>query len=149
MTIRRVILWVTATLGVYVGAWAAGFPQSFYDSFPGLGFIWISVDGPYNEHLIRDVGSLYLALSAASVAATFSRTADAGRVVGVAWAVFGIPHFAYHAAHFGHMPLVDVLGNVVSLGASLLLGIALMLPGPRPIRAAPSKTRNTEQESRG
>ena len=62
MTIRRVILWVTAALGLYVGAWAAGIPQSFYDSFPGLGFIWISVDGPYNEHLIRDVGSLYLAL---------------------------------------------------------------------------------------
>ncbi len=53
------------------------------------------------------------------------------------------------AAHFGHMPLGDVLGNVVSLGASLLLGIALMLPGPRPIRSAPSKARNTEQEGRG
>ena len=60
---------------------------------PRAGSIWISVDGPYNEHLIRDVGSLYLALSAASVAATFSRTADAGRVVGVAWAVFGLPAF--------------------------------------------------------
>ena len=92
---------MTAALGLYVGAWAATLPQSFYDWFPGLGLIWISVDGPYNEHLIRDVGSLYLALSAASVAATFSRTADAGRVVGVAWAVFGLPHFAYHAAHFG------------------------------------------------
>jgi hypothetical protein len=138
MTIRRVILWVTAALGLYVGAWAAGAPQTFYDFFPGLGFIWISVDGPYNEHLIRDVGSLYLALSAASVAATFSRTADAGRVVGVAWTVFGIPHFAYHASHFGHMPLVDVLGNIVSLGAGLLLGIALMLPGPR-LRATASQ----------
>ena len=115
----------------YVGAWAAGIPQSFYDSFPGLGLIWISVDGPYNEHLIRDVGSLYLALSAASIAATFSRTADAGRVVGVAWAVFGIPHFVYHAAHFAHMPPIDVVGNIVSLGASLVLGVVLMLPGPR------------------
>lgn len=146
MTIRRIILWVTAGLGLYVGVWAAGFPQSFYDSFPGLGFIWISVDGPYNEHLIRDVGSLYLALSAASVAATFSRAADAGRVVGVAWAVFGIPHFAYHAAHFGDMPPADVLGNVVSLGASMLLGIALMLPGPRSVAAETSEIRDTERE---
>ncbi len=138
MNTRRVILWVTAALGLYVGAWAATLPQSFYDSFPGLGLIWISVDGPYNEHLIRDVGSLYLALSAASVAATFSRTADAGRVVGVAWAVFGLPHFAYHAAHFAQMSAIDVVGNIVSLGASLLLGIVLMLPGPRHARLSQS-----------
>lgn len=72
MTIRRVILWLTAAIGAFVGVWAAGFPQSFYDSFPGFGFVWISVDGPFNEHLIRDVGSLYLALAAASAAATFS-----------------------------------------------------------------------------
>jgi len=142
MTIRRIILWVTAALGLYVGAWAACFPQSFYDSFPGLGFIWISVDGPFNEHLIRDVGSLYLALSGASIAATFSRTPDAGRVVGVAWVVFGIPHFVYHAAHFGHMSVIDVVGNIISLGASLLLGIVLLLPGPR----RPMTERAREQE---
>jgi hypothetical protein len=131
MRIRRIILWATAALGAFVGVWAAGFPHSFYDSFPGLGFVWIAVDGPFNEHLIRDVGSLYLALAAASVAATFSRTPDAGRVVGVAWAVFGIPHLVYHAAHFAHMAPADVIGNIVSLGASLVLGIVLMLPGPR------------------
>ena len=37
-------------------------PQSFYDDFPGLGRAWVSVDGPYNEHLVRDVGALNLAL---------------------------------------------------------------------------------------
>lgn len=147
MTIRRIILWATAVLGLYVGVWAAVFPLSFYDSFPGLGFIWISVDGPYNEHLIRDVGSLYLALAAAGIAATFSRTPDAGRVVGVAWAVFGIPHFAYHAAHFGDMAAADVIGNTVSLGASLLLGIALMLPGPRARDAVATSSADVRQES--
>ena len=138
MNMRRVILGVTAALGLYVGVWAATSPQSFYDSFPGVGFVWISVDGPYNEHLIRDVGSLYLALSAAAIAATFSRTPDAGRVVGVAWAVFGVPHFAYHAAHFAPLPTIDVVGNIVSLGASLLLGVVLMLPGPRSARVSHS-----------
>ena len=148
MTLRRVILWVTAALGLFVGGWAAGLPQSFYDSFPGLGFIWISVDGPYNEHLIRDVGSLYLALSAASIAATFSRTADAGRVVGVAWAVFGIPHFAYHATHFAHMPAIDVVGSSVSLGASLLLGVVLMLPGSRRSRTTATEPAREQEKSR-
>jgi hypothetical protein len=147
MRIRRIILWVTAALGLFVGIWAAGFPQSFYDSFPGLGFVWIAVDGPFNEHLIRDVGSLYLALAAASIAASFSGTPDAGRVVGVAWAVFGIPHFLYHAAHFPHMAPADVIGNTISLGASLVLGIVLMLPGPRGVVPSPAITQQKEYRS--
>lgn len=129
MLLRRTILWATAAIGLFVGLWAAAWPHSFYMSFPGLGRVWIAADGPYNEHLIRDVGSLYVALAAASIAATFSRTPDAGRVVGVAWAVFGIPHFIYHASHFAGMAALDVVGNAVSLGASLLLGVVLMLPG--------------------
>lgn len=131
MIMRRIILWITAAIGLFVGLWAASWPDSFYREFPGLGRVWIAVDGPFNEHLIRDVGALYLALAAASIAATFSRTPDAARVVGVAWAVFGLPHFVYHATQFPSMAPIDVVGNVVSLGASFLLGVVLMLPGPR------------------
>lgn len=128
---RRVILWVTAAIGAYVGVWASFWPDSFYATFPGLGRIWISVDGPFNEHLIRDVGGLYLGLAAASAAAAFSRTPEAGRVIGVAWTVFGLPHLIYHARHFAEMAPIDAVGNAITLGSSLVLGIVLMLPGPR------------------
>ena len=131
MRLRRITLWVTAAIGLFVGLWAAAWPDSFYTSFPGLGRVWIAIDGAFNEHLIRDVGSLYLALAAASIAATFSRTADAGRVVGVAWAVFGIPHFVYHASHFAEMEPIDAVGNALGLGTSVLLGLVLMFPEPR------------------
>jgi len=131
LTVRRAVLAVTAAIGFFVGGWAAFWPVSFYEAFPGLGRIWISIDGPFNEHLVRDVGALYLALAGASVAAIFSRTPDAGRVVGVAWTVFGIPHLAYHLAHLESLAPLDVAGNVVSLGGSLALGTVLMLPGPR------------------
>jgi hypothetical protein len=134
ITTRRVLLLATALIGAVVGVWAAFLPVSFYDSFPGLGRIWIAIDGPFNEHLVRDVGALYLGLAAASVAAAFSRTPDAGRVVGVAWAVFGLPHLAYHLGELGALDPVDAIGNVVALGGSLLLGVLLMLPG-RPSRA--------------
>jgi hypothetical protein len=134
ITTRRVLLLATALIGAVVGVWAAFLPVSFYDSFPGLGRIWIAIDGPFNEHLVRDVGALYLGLAAASVAAAFSRTPDAGRVVGVAWAVFGLPHLAYHLGQLGALGPVDAIGNVVALGGSLLLGVLLMLPG-RPSRA--------------
>src|SRR5215217_4607318 len=96
---RRTILVITAFVGGFVGVWAAVFPQSFYDSFPGLGRVWISVDGPYNEHLVRDVGSLYLALAAASLVAARSASTSAARAVGAAWIVFSVPHLVYHLRH--------------------------------------------------
>ena len=130
LTLRRLLLWVTAVIGAYVGLWASFWPASFYDSFPGLGRIWIAVDGPFNEHLIRDVGGLYLGLAIASAAATWSRSPDAGRVIGVAWVVFGLPHLIYHASQFGQLSPVDAIGNAITLGGSLILGIVLLLPGP-------------------
>ena len=128
--LRRILLWATAAIGGYLGLWASFWPSAFYASFPGLGRIWIAVDGPFNEHLIRDVGGLYLGLAAASAAATFSRSPDAGRVIGVAWAVFGVPHFVYHAGHFATMAPIDAVGNALTLGGSLILGVVLMVPGP-------------------
>jgi hypothetical protein len=129
MMCRRIVLAATALVGLFVGSWAAFSPVSFYDAFPGFGRIWISIDGPFNEHLIRDVGALYLALAGASIAAIFSRSPDAARVVGVAWTIFGIPHLGYHLAHLQHLSPLDVAGTIVSLGGSLALGIALLVPG--------------------
>jgi hypothetical protein len=127
---RRILLAATVVLAAYVGLWAAFFPSSFYDSFPGFGLTWVSVDGSFNEHLIRDVGGLYLGLGAASAAAIVARTAAPGRVVGLGWAVFGAIHYGYHLLHL-EGSAVDVAGNVVSLGVSLALGVILALPPRR------------------
>jgi hypothetical protein len=127
-TLRRSILLVTAVIGLYVGVWALAFPQSFYDSFPGLGSIWVAVDGPYNEHLVRDVGALYVALAAASIVAAASHRAEAGRVVGVAWLVFSVPHLTYHLGHLDGFSVVDAVGQVVALSATVVLAVPLIAP---------------------
>jgi len=124
---RRVILVLTAAIGLYVGAWAELLPRSFYDSFPGLGRHWISLGGAYDEHLIRDVGSFYLALTAVSVAGIVARTAVAGRIAGLGWTVFGVLHFGYHVTHLDGS-FADQAGNVITLGISMILGIALLFP---------------------
>jgi hypothetical protein len=42
-----------------VGVWALLFPHSFFTDYPaGLG--WVGVLGPFDEHLARDVGGLFL-----------------------------------------------------------------------------------------
>jgi hypothetical protein len=43
-----------------IGIWALLAPTSFYSSFPITGHPWVSLLPPYNEHLIRDVGSSVL-----------------------------------------------------------------------------------------
>lgn len=127
LILRSIVLAVTAALGLFVGGWAAIAPESFYSSFPGFGRIWVAVDGPYNEHLIRDVGGLYLALAAGTIAAMFSRVGMPTRIVGIAWTVFGTPHLIYHLGHLEGFAPIDVIGNVVSLSGSVLLGILLIV----------------------
>ncbi|WP_341955840.1 hypothetical protein [Microbacterium sp. LWH13-1.2] len=118
----------SALLGLFVGGWAYLAPLSFYESFPGVLGAWVSVDGPFNEHLIRDVGAMYLALAAASAGGLVWRDPIGFRVLGLAWTVFGTLHFAYHALHLEHMSVESAIGEMVALGVSLLLGIALLVP---------------------
>jgi hypothetical protein len=128
MRLRQVVLVVTAVIGLFVGGWAASAPRSFYDAFPGLGRIWVAVDGPFNEHLVRDVGALYLALAAAGLVAAATRSVAASRAVGAAWVVFSVPHLVYHAGHLAGFGLVDQVGQVVSLSSTIILGLPLLLP---------------------
>jgi hypothetical protein len=129
---RRVLLAVTIALGLYVGLWAEISPDAFFASFPGFGLHWIDVDGAFDEHLIRDVGSMYLALTAISLVGLVARTATPGRLAGLGWAVFGVLHVGYHALHPEGSAL-DVALSLVVLGASAVLGVLLVLP---PRRAA-------------
>ena len=125
------MLALTVATGLYAGIWAEFLPRAFYTSFPGFGLHWISDSGAWDEHLIRDVGSLYLALTAISIAAIIARTAAPGVLAGLAWAVFGVLHFGYHVTHLTGSGL-DMAGNVISLGISAILGVILVIaPGSR------------------
>lgn len=124
--LRRLVLAITLALGLFVGIWAEFFHRSFYDDFPGLGFHWIRLMGAYDEHLISDTGSAYLAFAAISAAAVLSPRAGAGRLAGLVWTVFGVLHLAFHVSHLMG-GTADQVGNVVSLTISALLGVALLV----------------------
>ncbi len=111
-TAVRVALGYLLAMAATIGLWATVAPRSFYDDFPGLGRAWVSVDGPYNEHLVRDVGGLNLALAVLLVVAAVSLARPLVTTAALASLVWGIPHLAYHASS------TDVLGtldNVLSL----------------------------------
>lgn len=124
---QRCLLAVLGLSAADVGGWALLAPRSFYESFPGLGRHWIAVTGPYNEHFVRDVGGLYLALLAITAWAALRPTPDLVRVTGLAWSVFSIAHLAYHAGHLDEFGTGDRIGNLIGLGGSVVLALALLL----------------------
>ncbi len=140
-TARRILLGVLALLGLYVGLWATVFPASFHASFPGPFSAWVAADGPYNEHLVRDVGTLNLALAAASAAAARYRDRGPGLVVAAAWIVYSVPHLGYHLHHLGGLGAVDAVAQVVALGSTLVLAVPLLLPVRESSPSAPSGIR--------
>lgn len=137
LAVKRWIAGLLAVSAAYVGVWAAAFPVSFYNDFPGPRKNWVSILGPYSEHLVRDVGALYLALLVLSVWAWRRPTADAMRVTGGAWLIFNSIHFLWHMLHLEMFETIDKIGNAVSLGGVLVLSILLLLPVRRlPVKDA-------------
>ena len=117
----RLLLWLLALGNLGVGLQAAFTPRSFYDDFP-LGRSWVAMDGPYNQHLVRDVGSLNLALVVLVFAALFVGTRVLARTAMIAWLFNAIPHFVYHARHItmNGMAGSDRVGILVTLGFAAL-----------------------------
>jgi hypothetical protein len=139
--VLRIALGVLAASSVVVGAWAQLAPRSFYDDFPGGGRQWVAPDGPYNEHLVRDVGGLNLALAVALAVAAVTLAPLVVRAGAAAALVYGVPHLTYHASHLDLYDGVDQVGNLVSLGAVVvmpLVVLVLSLRGSRRATPAPA-----------
>jgi hypothetical protein len=121
--LRKVALVVIAASSVVVGVWALAAPESFYEDFPGAGRVWVAVDGPYNEHLIRDVGALNLALGFVAAVALVTGSIAVARAAGGAALIYGVPHFVYHAAHLDPFDSGDQVALLVSLGINVAAGV--------------------------
>ena len=139
----RIVLALLAISALVVGLWAQFAPKSFYDSFPGGGRHWVSVDGPYNEHLVRDVGGLNLALAVVTIAALMWLGPRLISAAAVAWLVYSVPHFLYHLNHLAPYDSVDKVGNMVSLALTVLFPVVLLLLSP-PRKAAVSRDRQLQ-----
>ena len=130
--LRVVALVVLASSSAAVGGWAQLFPRSFYDDFPGLGRVWVAVDGPFNEHLVRDVGGLNLGLALVAIVALVTGSALVARAAGGAALIYGVPHLIYHATHLDGFDTVD---KVAMLGGLAMAALAAVL-----VVAAPAGT---------
>lgn len=121
------ILLVLLSLNSLIGLWAAFAPRSFYDDFPGGGRSWVSADGPYNEHLVRDFGALNLALSVLTIAAAIMLVRSLAVVAALGWLAYSVPHLVYHLRHLDVYDTSDQMANVAALSLAPLLAIAVLV----------------------
>lgn len=124
---QRIMLGYLGMTSLLIGAWAQFAPRSFYDKFPGLGRVWVAIDGPYNEHLIRDVGGLNLALCAVLVFAlvTMGRTMIQAAAIGSL--LYGVPHVVYHIANHSGLDTGDAVASIGGLAVFAVLPLLLLL----------------------
>lgn len=119
-----------ALQAIQLGVWATFAPRSWFRSFPGLGRHWVVVDGPYNHHLVSDVGALFLGLAVLTVAALATRDRTLVRVTGAVWAVSAVPHFVYHLTHRAGLGAADWAVSVGGLAFWVALGAFCLLAAP-------------------
>ncbi|MGW0410179.1 hypothetical protein ACWDZX_02515 [Streptomyces collinus] len=133
MTLRtkQVLAALLAATAGYIGMWAAFWPTSFHDGFPGLGRHWVSGLGPYNEHLVRGVGALYVAMGVVSLCAAVRAHSGLFTAAGLGWLAFDVPHAVFHMRHLDLHGPADTAGNIVALWGVVVLAALLPAPSPR------------------
>jgi hypothetical protein len=134
--VLRIGLALLAFPSVIIGVWAAFAPRGFYEDFPGFGRMWVAPDGPYNEHLVRDVGELNLAIAVVTVIALVALTPMLVRAVLVGWIVYSVPHLVYHLRNLDPFATDDQVSIIASLALVPVLAIVLLVIELRPARSA-------------
>lgn len=118
-------LWIMGIFGLYTGIQQQFLPRIFYERFPGFGMAWVAPDGPYNEHLMRDLGGVNLALTFLVFLAIARPTAYLVRGVAIAVLISQVPHFVYHALHQDLLP--DTRERGLQTASRLLVSLVPVL----------------------
>lgn len=115
----RVALAILLLAAVSIGLTATLAPRTFYDDFPFLRH-WVDLLPPYNEHLITDVGGLYLGFAVLFAWAARTLQPTLVRAACSAWLLTATIHLVFHAAHLEGVGTGDAIAEIASLALLLI-----------------------------
>jgi uncharacterized protein YciI len=127
LALARAMLVLLCLYALILGALAAFAPHTFYDDFPFFSH-WVELLPPYNEHLVTDVGGLYLALAVIFAWAAWSLQRTLVRAACTGFLLAAVLHLVFHAGHLEGFGTVDGVAEIAAL-ASLLLPPAIAIWG--------------------
>lgn len=102
-----------------IGLPAAIAPHTFYDDFPFVAH-WVELLPPYNEHLVTDVGALYLGFAVLFAWAAWTLDRTLVQAVSVAWLLTAAIHLFFHAGHLDNFSTADAIAEIASLALLLI-----------------------------
>jgi hypothetical protein len=111
---------------VVVGVWALFAPRSFFRDFPVLGGSWVNAFPPYNEHLVRDVGGLYVGYGLLFFWAASTLETTLTRAALGAWLPFAVAHFFWHMTHLDRLSASEKIFQTAALAALIVVPLALL-----------------------
>jgi AhpD family alkylhydroperoxidase len=119
-----------------IGLWALVAPHNFYDQFP-TGQGWVRALGPFDEHLVIDVGALFVAIGVLMVLAAAWLRRPLVIAAVTSWLLFSVPHTIWHLTDLGPLSTADAIGNVVTLAWTLIAPaiVLALLRAPTPAPA--------------
>jgi hypothetical protein len=133
-TARAAVVALAASAAL-VGLPALFAPRSFYDDFPWLRH-WVDLLPPYNQHLVTDVGELYVGFAIVFAWAAWRPTRDLVLAACAGWTFAALGHFIFHATHLDNFSTGDAIAELVSLFLVLILpggAVRGVLQAERPI----------------
>jgi hypothetical protein len=123
--LRPALLALTLTQ-VVVGTWQLLLPRSFYDLY------WVELLPPYNEHLLRDVGGLNLALAVVLGAAALIMERRLVATALLAYLTFATYHLVFHVTHLENFPQADATAQTSALALGVAFPLVLLIAAWRP-----------------
>ena len=112
--LARAALLILIVSALAIGLPATFAPETFYDDFP---FVrnWVELLPPYNEHLVTDVGGLYLGFAVLFAWAARTLQPTLVRAACSAWLVTASIHLFFHATHLEGFSTGDAIAELASL----------------------------------
>lgn len=134
--IARLALAYLGATAALIGLTATIAPRTFYDDFPFIAH-WVDLLPPYNEHLVTDVGGLYLGFAVLFAWAAWTLDRTLLRAVCVAWLLAAALHLIFHAGHLDEFGTADAVAEIATLAL-------LLVPPPLALWAAAPASRRPE-----
>lgn len=122
---------------VLVGLQALADSHGWYEGFP-FGRGWVAALPPYNQHLIVDVGALFVGLGVLMVVAGVVLERRLVKTAVAVWLLYAVPHFAFHMTRLDPYGTADAVASALAQAGQIaapLLVLWLLRPRRQPAPA--------------
>lgn len=116
------------------GIYALLAPRSFYEDFP-FGRGWVEAYPSYSEHLVRDVGGLFLGTGVLLLAAAWYLERRLVAIALIAFCAFSVPHTIWHLFELDALGTGDAVVEAALLLSTVAVPIGLLMLLSRSARA--------------